>query len=118
MFQNLLNLHRESAFRKVLINERKIAEAFLYRPSVLINIKKLYFPVHTDKIQLTHNASDTSLIKSVSSTSFSNRADVDSFQQKKASIPSTSTIESTISPFPSNEIDLTKLIRETNSNNP
>jgi hypothetical protein len=107
MFQNLFNLHREFAFDEVLINEHQIARTFQYRPSLLSNIEKLRFP----KNPLTFAATSTPKTFLSNSTSFSNRADIEAFQQKKESnqrIPS---------PIESNEIDLTKLIRDTYANN-
>jgi hypothetical protein len=112
MFQNLFNLHREFAFDEILINERQIAELFQYRPSLLPNIEKLRFSTHSmiinnEKNRLTFAATPTPKTFIPISTSFSNRADIEAFQQKKESIQ----------PIESNEIDLTKLIRETNANN-
>jgi len=116
MFQNLFNLHREFAFDEILINERQIAELFQYRPSLLPNIEKLRFSTHSmiinnEKNRLTFAATPTPKTFIPITTSFSNRADIEAFQQKKESIQ---TIKS---PIESNEIDLTKLIRETYSNN-
>ncbi|CAF4770370.1 unnamed protein product [Rotaria sp. Silwood1] len=133
MFQNLLNLQHDCAFNEVLASERQIAESFQYRPSVLFNIEKICFSInsmissssthsdikHTDKNHLTFTATPTpktSLPTPSRSTSFSNRADIAAFQQKKNSIPS-KTIPIVQSPIDSNEIDLTKLIRETYPNN-
>jgi hypothetical protein len=120
MFQNLFNLHREFAFDEVLINELQIAESFQYRPSLLPNIEKISFPTQSvitniDKNRLSFAATPTPktlLPTPVRSTSFSNRADIEAFQQKKEPIPS-----KTIQPIESNEIDLTKFIRETYPNN-
>ncbi|CAF2607879.1 unnamed protein product [Rotaria sp. Silwood2] len=133
MFQNLFNLHRECAFDKVLVTERQIAESFQYRPSVLYNIEKIVFSInsiissssahsnikHNEKNHLTFAATPTpktTLSTPMHSTSFSNRADIEAFQQKKNSIPS-KTIPIATSPIDSNEIDLTKLVRETYLNN-
>jgi hypothetical protein len=112
MFQNLFNLHREFAFDEVIINERRIAESFQYRPSLLPNIEKLRFSPHStitnnEKNRLTFAATPTPKTFIPTSTSFSNRADIEAFQHKKESIQS----------IESNEIDLTKLIRETYANN-
>ncbi|CAF3205443.1 unnamed protein product [Rotaria socialis] len=123
MFQNLFNLHRQGAFERVRISEHQIAESFQYRPSVLANIEKLRLPmnsitssssIHSEKNHATFTATptpNTSLATPVRSTSFSNRADIQAFQQKKnpVSLKILPAIES-------NEIDLTKLIRETNQN--
>ncbi len=116
MFQNLFNLHREFAFDEVLINERQIAESFQYRPSLLSNIEKLRFVTHSvitngEKNRLTFAATPTPKTFLSTSTSFSNRPDIEAFQQKKESIQ---TIKS---PIESNEIDLTKLIRDSYANN-
>ncbi|CAF0792586.1 unnamed protein product [Rotaria sordida] len=133
MFQNLFNLHRECAFDEVLASERQITESFKYRPSVLFNIEKIHFPInsiisslsthsdikHSEKNHLTFAATptpQTSLPTPIRSTTFSNRADIEAFQQKKNSIPS-KTMQITKSPIDSNEIDLTQLIRETYPNN-
>jgi hypothetical protein len=115
MFQNLFNLHREFAFDEVLINERQIAESFQYRPSLLSNIEKLRFSIHSmttniEKNRLTFTATPTPKTLLPKSTSFSNRPDIEAFQQKKKPI------QPIKSPIESNEIDLTKLIRETYSN--
>ena len=113
MFQNLFNLHREFAFDEVLYSERQIAESFQYRPSLLPNIEKIRFPIHSVTAnRLTFAATPTPktfLTTPVRSTSFSNRADIEAFQKKKQSVLP--------KPIESNEIDLTKFIRETYSNN-
>lgn len=107
MFQKLFILHREFAFNDVLINERQIAESFQYRPSLVPNIEKLRFFKHSvitnnEKTRLTFSPTPTPKIVLPAHTSFSNRADIEAFQQKKEPIQ---TIES-------NEIDLTKFIRD------
>ena len=135
MFQNLLNLHREFAFDKVLLSERRITESFQYRPSVLPNIQKLRLPKppslsssssmhsvisNTERHRLVFSPTPTPrtrLPTPVHSTSFSKRADIETFQHKQESLPLKST-QKPISPIESNEIDLTKLVRETNPNHP
>jgi hypothetical protein len=114
MFQDLFHLHRESAFDEVLRNEHRLAEAFQYRPSLLPNIEKLRLSTHSmltniDKNHLTFAATPTPKTLIPISTSFSNRADIEAFQKRKEPIRR--------SPIESNEIDLTKLIRETYANN-
>jgi hypothetical protein len=129
MFQNLFNLHREFAYDEIIVNERQIAESFQYRPSLLSNIERIRFNApsiipssistsnlitNTDKNRLTFAATPTpktSLSTAVRSTSFSNRADIEAFQQKKETIQPVRPI------IESNEIDLTKLIRDSYSNN-
>jgi len=111
MFQNLFNLHREFAFDEILITEHQISQSFQYRPSLISNIEKLRLPMNNEKNSLTFTATPTPKTFLSNSTSFSNRADIEAFQQKKESnqrIPS---------PIESNEIDLTKLIRDTYANN-
>jgi hypothetical protein len=69
---------------------------------------------NADKNHLIFTATPTpkaSLPTPVHSTSFSNRADIEAFQQKKEPIRIIK------SPIESNEIDLTKLVRDTYSNN-
>lgn len=100
MFQHLFHLHREFAFDEVLTSEQRIAELFQYRPSLLSNIEKLRATLPIKPI-VTH------------SKGFSNRADVEAFKQKTDSTPL-----KLPSPIASNEIDLTKFIRDNQSNQP
>lgn len=96
MFQNLFHLHREFAFDEVIKQEQRIAELFQYRPTLLPNIEQLRA---------------TLSVKSTPNKSFSNRADINAFQHKtETSLPRIP------SPVPSNEIDLTKFIRDTQPN--
>ncbi|CAF1092793.1 unnamed protein product [Rotaria magnacalcarata] len=123
MFQNLLNLHNRGDFERVRISEHQIAESFQYRPSVLANIEKLRLPmnsitsssrIHSEKNHASFTATPTpniSLATPVHSTSFSNRAEIQAFQQKKNPVS-----PKILPAIESNEIDLTKLIRETNQN--
>jgi hypothetical protein len=99
MFQNLFRLHREFAFDEVLTNEGRIARAFQYRPSLISNIEKLRF---------TNNSTTKKILPN--STSFSNRAHIEAFQQKKE------TSQRILPTIESNEIDLTKLVRDTYAN--
>jgi hypothetical protein len=74
---------------------------------------------NADKNHLIFTATPTpktSLPTPVHSASFSNRADIEAFQQKKEPIQS-KPIRIMQSPIESNEIDLTKLVRDTYSNN-
>jgi hypothetical protein len=117
MFQNLFSFHREFAFDKVLLHERRIAEVFQYRPCLISNIDKLGFPmtsvlINQETNPLHFSAKRTPKTFLSASTSFSNRADIEAFQQKKQS-----PIQRIPTPIESNEIDLTKLIRDTNQNN-
>lgn len=103
MFRKLFILHREFAFHDVIHHESQIAQLFQYRPSLLPNIKSLQFLLQNSLRFSSTPIPNTTISSSIS---FSNRADIEAFQQKKQVIP---IIES-------NEIDLTKLIRDTNPN--
>ena len=100
MFQHLFHLHREFAFDEVFTSEQRIAELFQYRPSLLSNIEQLRATLPI-KPTVTH------------SKGFSNRADVEAFKQKTDPTPL-----KLPSPIASNEIDLTKFIRDNQTNQP
>lgn len=109
----------------MLINEGQIGKSFQYRPSVLSNIRKFCSSmdsikslslINSEKNNLTFIATPTPNIVSkvpANSISFSNRAHVQAFQeQKKTSLPA-----KILPTVDNSEIDLAKLIRDSNLNN-
>ena len=127
MFNNLLCLQHHLAFDEVIVTERQIAESFQYRPSLLCNIEKIHTSLQSSVLpSVKHFETEpmkknpvtcmaTSMPKilltsSVHSTSFSNRAEIEAFQQRKNFMPSKIIQPSSID---SNQMDLKKPIRET-----
>lgn len=96
-FQDALRFFQEDALEEVKLILREIETTFPYRPSVRENLEKLYA-----------KSKETTSIK----PSFSNRPDIRAFQRQKHGEISSSVRRPMIE---SNEIDLTKLIRETSS---
>jgi len=96
-FQDALRFHQEGALGKVQSILHEIQSTFVYRPSVRENLEKLY----------AKSKEKTSIKRS-----FCNRPDIDAFQRQKHDEIFSSVRRPMIE---SNEIDLTKLIRETSS---
>ena len=97
-FQQLFQMHRDGVAEENLrSNLRDVDSAFQHRPSIVTNLEKLLA---------------ASKQRSTTSRSFCNRADVQAFQRAKQNGTS---VPLTRPAIESNEIDLTKLIRETSA---